>query len=274
MSNLRNRNGMNKITHNQAKKSFKLDLQSLSLKKQLQISISSCFPFLAPDAIPLSLLPASQPLTYRSAIALKLSSSDHDNQSPQAVATTIVAKLLQNQPKEPNLSVDVHIHPQGWLDFLINHGAIALWLQKLPNFIARNNSFVKQLQTNCNIFPLQYTHARCSALLRLGEQEGRLVSKGAISGLRWTHPKEWKLLHQLMITFDRLMTTDNPDVMKLAMALCESFWNFEKDCRIWGDGYRNHLDLARSRLKLVEIIQQVLSWLLLQRWGITPLRDL
>ncbi|PMB20310.1 DALR anticodon-binding domain-containing protein [Fischerella thermalis] len=134
-----------------------------------------------------------------------------------------------------------------------------------------------------HLFPIQYAHARCCSLVRLGEREGLITSEGAIpwlnkqQELRFHHPSELCLLSELVQVVDELECSDSGDSVKwekLALGLGRVFDEFWRDCRIWGEVKVKSPEIALARLGLVMATQSVLRTLLEEKLGILAVLEL
>ncbi|WP_258000153.1 DALR anticodon-binding domain-containing protein, partial [Fischerella thermalis] len=134
-----------------------------------------------------------------------------------------------------------------------------------------------------HLFPIQYAHARCCSLVRLGEREGLITSEGAIpwlnkqQELHFHHPSELCLLSELVQVVDELECSDSSDSVKwqkLALGLSRVFDDFWRDCQIWGEVKVKSPEIALARLGLVMATQSVLRTLLEEKLGILAVLEL
>ncbi len=142
-----------------------------------------------------------------------------------------------------------------WLPWLISQQKTVNFLQ-FPQF---------------NLFFCQYIHARCCSLRRLGENTKQFTATDqAISWLSTeneliiTDPQEWALLRQWIHLSDRLSQASEGEILKLMTHLCESFWQFERYCRIFSDIRQEKKQISRIRLKMVAYTELILHGLLTQ----------
>ncbi len=237
------------------------------------------FPTLASKETPISLfrLPTIKSITYRCAIAFKLSPD-----SPFTVAETIFNTLRQPLTTQPDLCLNftVKLLDQGWLDFTLCDRSLSCWLQSWANFSYPQKNSPLKSKNEDNSWIIQYTYARCCALLRLGEQEGLIQLKN-----QQFHPYTWSLLtpspipfvnlelneiersliSQIITIVDRLVNDSKVKEIKLALNLSESFLNFERYCRIFGEISRSKPQLSQARLGLVAITHILLQGLWLSQ---------
>lgn len=267
---------------------------------------------LVPQMIPVRRLSADTGVLYQSAIALRLA-------SPLQLNALDIAHDLVNAL--PNLSLDI-THPiyldfrvevefPGWINIRLNEQGVATWLQQLLQVsslryredreeikIERNNQkelsvkLHKEAESSTNLFPLQYTHARCCSLLRLGHQQGLIqLQEIDFTSLNWqrvepnpipwlqedsdahtgemqlrlVHPAERELLAQLLDVQDELSTLEPLKLLKRGSSLSQACEIFYRECRIWGEVKRDNPKLAQARLGLVGGTQVVLRSLLQDR---------
>ncbi|BBA79337.1 hypothetical protein RGRSB_0806 [cyanobacterium endosymbiont of Rhopalodia gibberula] len=281
---------------------FKIILKDLSIQQQLQKQLSrllissrlfkeSSFN-LHQKTLAVSRLSHLTRITYRCAIALQLSSQL--SLSPIEVAQQVFS-LLKNQSnlddKEfSQLTLTMKLIHPGWLDFEVSDHTLVLWLQLLGQNIFFQPNLSKILGKTNNLFLIEYTHARCCSLLRLGETEGLITFQSKALGdltlpwkapdpipwlrdtdqLRLTHRAALALINQIVITVDR--SSNNPSVTwnKLGTQLSKSVLYFERNCRIFGDLAQNNLQLSQARLGLIAISQHLLKWLWYSHLGNFP----
>jgi hypothetical protein len=191
----------------------------------------------------------------------------------------------------------------GWIDFYLSHLSIAVWLQQFPQLFFVEFSSLTKLPANqalyspeINLFPVHYTHARCCALLRLGHQDQLIqVQTQDFNSSRWRwiapnpipwqknnqenclnmiHKAEYSLIMQIMAFIDDLGTINPTNLLPLVNQLSQAFWEFERYCRIWGEVKENNLELAQTRLGLVQITQCLLCYLLKAKFQVLALTEL
>ncbi|MGK7957243.1 MAG: arginyl-tRNA synthetase [Crocosphaera sp.] len=273
---------------------FTIPINDISIQQQLQqflytqlltldrANVTNCLSKNNP--ISLYKLPRSNSITYRCAIAFQL--SPH---SPLTPAETIFNTLQQPLSTQPDLylTFTVKLLDPGWLDFTLCDRSLPVWLQSWSTFSYPHGLCQPKSGKLNNLWPLQYTYARCCTLLRLGEQEGLIKLKNQqfepylwplsmnqqISWFSLTlNELERSLISELITTVDRLVNEPKVNKIKLAAGLSESFLNFERYCRIFGGISRHNPKLSQARLGLVAITQVLLQGLWLSQIK-QPLRN-
>ncbi|MDD1420448.1 anticodon-binding protein [Dolichospermum sp. ST_sed1] len=229
----------------------------------------------------------NQKILYISGVAMKISKSQ--NSPVMEVAGAIAGHLAQNSDS----LFRVKVTPPGEIHIELIDSTLAAWLQSL--IVATktgplvNNFFDHQLPTPLNslkVFTIQYAHARCYSLLRLGHQEGIIqldktdiksfISVEPISWLnsdqelRLNHPDETFLIHQLVKVVDDLVCADSSSINweTAGVNLSQAFEKFWCNCRIWGEVKINSPALAQARLGLLIATQLVLRSVLEDKLGI------
>ena len=258
-----------------------LPLTEISIKRSLlqSLSINS-----------LSLNQVSSPIgiIYQTSIALQLANGNLEK--AQQINQTIINKisLVNNQT---GLKFIVNQNHFGLLEFLIEQKEINIWLQKLPKLLIKNYSLSLSNHYSTDLkdefFTLQYAHARCCSLLRLGHLDKLIQLKTLdfnqlawfwllpdpipFAQILWQPKEEKELIEQIIKTIDDI---DSVKSMKIAEDLSKAFLKFEQYCRIWGDVKRQNPTLAQARLGLIAIVQFLLRYLLKEKLGLIPLTEL
>ena len=258
-------------------------------------------------------------IVYLSAIALKLAP---EWQLPgSAIARHLIEQLsiqgLQHPSdlhQYPDLEVPTRLKPgmplpagfeQHALDFQLTQPApglirlqlsepgIAAWLSYLLQTrpppvcqleMTETSPFLNPTPTDSTIFSIQYSHARCWALMRLAFQVGLWASPFQPSTqveawyqlaefpfpwlddrhqLHLAHPSERQLISQLFKTVDRFDPCNSNSfhalvAFKVARDLSQAFQTFYQCCQIFGEVQRQTPHLAQTRMGLVVLVQ---SWL-------------
>jgi arginyl-tRNA synthetase len=223
-------------------------------------------PPVAPQEIPLKRTNETERILYRCAIALKFA------QPWQCQAIDLAERIAQRW-RSSESDIEIEVVSPGWLQLTPSEGAIAAWLQQwveMPVLTLPNPD------SPGSAFPVQYAHARCCSLLRLGEREGliRLVpTDRQASWALWQfadpipwlagdgHPAERALIAQMADTTDAI-ACDRGNGDKLARTLSQAFLNFDRHCCIFGKVATNAPEIGRSRLGLTLTVQAILRLLL------------
>ncbi|MGF1482723.1 MAG: hypothetical protein ACFB4I_25155 [Cyanophyceae cyanobacterium] len=255
--------------------------------------------------VPMHRLNTPAEIIYRSAIALKIAGKH----SPQLVARQLAeilpevhVSVVQTQPL---LAIKMKMAPGGWLDFPISDRALALWLQQLPQLF-NTPPLTGPWLTSTAFFGLQYAHARCCSLLRLGHEQGLITLNCSCQAeWRWLKPKpipwlspnfllaqpaERHLIAQLLkvtdTSYSNRAQTHSLNVppelppaaalsrLKLAQHLSQSVLQFERCCRIFGDIQTEQPRLSQARLGLLAIAQFFLQNLLQKQFLTTAAEEL
>ncbi|NJK77213.1 MAG: hypothetical protein HC942_28800 [Microcoleus sp. SU_5_6] len=239
------------------------------------------------DDIPLNRSKNCQQAIYVSAIALKL--APVWQQPPQAIALQVVENLKAPCSKD----FIIEILPPGILQFELADAALAIWLQRLaqnPLPVPESQIIPPALPAD-ELFPIQYSHARCCSLLRMAHRE-KLISiahpdvsatpaiwqlaapnpipwLNSSGRLRLLHPAERGLISQQLTVVDSLVPIfgekngeKSVNYFKLANSLSAAFQTFYSQCRIWGEVKTETPKLAVARLGLVLATQSLLRFML------------
>ncbi|MGK7942265.1 MAG: arginyl-tRNA synthetase [Crocosphaera sp.] len=226
---------------------------------------------------PISLfrLPKIDSITYRCAIALQL--SRHSSLSPITLALEFFNNIEpQPTPQQDTLYLNftLKLLHSGSLEFTLCDRSLALWLQSWQYLPYPYHISPLKSRNPDNLWPIEYTYSRCCSLLRLGEQEKLIKLKNSnfqtnqpswsiLTIITWENLElneiERSLISQLITTVDSLGKESNNKTMKLGLALSQSFLNFERYCRIFGETSQRNPQLSQARLGLVAITQYLLQ---------------
>ena len=213
--------------------------------------------------------------------------------SPQKVVEDLGNLFVRHSSSiEPNPPLYLYADPTGWLNFCVTEAAIACWLKRslwLLKTQALDNSVLTLRKSDrywgSNLFCVQYIHARCCSLLRLGAREQlislvnndfnyigwQLTQPRSIS---WLDPKhhlwfvkqsEYNLLRQLLIVTDSQTVSDNSIWHKLALDISQTTAIFLADCRFLGEIKEQYPQRAIARLGLIALAQCWLQKILVEK---------
>ncbi|MDJ1168089.1 DALR anticodon-binding domain-containing protein [Roseofilum sp. BLCC_M154] len=253
------------------------------MKKSLQEAIHRAIALgsLSVDQIPVELLPENQPLGYQSPIALKLST--YSDRPPLDRAQ----QWLDLLSLQENLSgFSLSLRSPGWIQFHYRDLSLTEQLQTLLASPLKLPHHPCSLDRHSpEVFTWQATHARCCALLRLGQNQGliRLESStfeilepdpipwlGGDRHFCLSHPSEHTLIRSLLYIWDSLNDDPTPSrFLSLTRTLSQEILRFDQNCRIWGSTLKENPSLALSRLALVSLSQKTLKSLLEQGLSLT-----
>ncbi|HHP7244782.1 MAG TPA: DALR anticodon-binding domain-containing protein [Elainellaceae cyanobacterium] len=286
-----------------------------------------------PFSVPVNRLKDSKNLCYVSAIAFKLANLVKN--SPLELAQRLIALLsdadapIRISALAESSTIWRHTHvtlmDSGWIYVQIGDRGLVEWLtlltnplldsgdrptiirktqDRLPGFAGYNSEL---FQKSNNLLEIQYIHARCCSLLKLGDRE-RLIHLNSVHNaasspspdhelnhndihivdptplpwlnadrtLRFDHPAERALMIRLIATWDSLHDCSlshppsQPKVyMKLAHQLSQEFQTFYQTCRMFGDETTNDLSRVQARLGITLATQRVLRVILENRLGVS-----
>lgn len=261
---------------------------------------------LTSETIPLYRLLDDSYVMYRSAIAFKLASLLQlpAIKIANQLATSFPT-INQETACQMCLDFKVEVVFPGWINFRLSDRTLATWLQQLiqPSPITDEEKYTSPSSSPASpapssssktLFLAKYAHARCCSLLRLAHwqeliklrdlefktSQGQfiepnpipwLIEEGADIGqitLRLVHPAERCLIVQLLDVQDAIADPSQLNAVKFATALSDSFEEFYRSCRIWGDVKTQTPKLAQARLGLVGVTQVSLRSLLQDHLGI------
>jgi hypothetical protein len=239
---------------------------------------------------------SSMPMVYSCPLGLILASQL--STSPPAIVEDL-GNLLEQRNKikaKSMLTIYLDSVSSGWFNFYFDHRAIASWLERsLYLTIAQSNdnpltvstSPLVHPQKSSDLFSVQYVHARCCSLLRLGARENLvalvdenfdhlrwpLLQPSSISWLNDKHSlrfgklSEYNLLRRLLITTD-CQIANNDQWSKLALDLSQATAIFQADCRFLGEIKKREPQKAIARLGLTALAQYWLQRILVEKLNI------
>jgi hypothetical protein len=236
-------------------------------------------------------------IIYRCAIAHQL--APILSSSPLEVARQIIESVTaieSNLSEKARQVLRIKISPPSWIDFCLDELFLANWLQQLSCWQLPITNLRVAGQEN-KIFPVQYTHARCCSLLKLGERVKLIQLKDREfkqtvwqiqqpSSVPWldeqnkfqlVHFAETCLIEKLLAAMDTIGDRQRNDTLKSALLLSEACLDVWDNCRIFGDaiaqpvypdrfGTRSAIanmpQLATARLGLIAATQLLLKVLI------------
>lgn len=223
-------------------------------------------PPVAPPEIPLKRTNETERILYRCAIALKFA-------KPWQCQAIDLAERIAQRWRSSESDIEIEVVSPGWLQLTPSEGAIAAWLQQLVEMPVLT---LPNPDSPGSAFPVQYAHARCCSLLRLGDREGLICLVPTDRNTNWAlwhfvdsipwlagegHPAERALIAQIADTTDAI-ACDRGNGDKLARTLSQAFLNFDRHCCIFGKVATNAPEIGRSRLGLTLTVQAILRLLL------------
>ena len=242
----------------------------------------------------------SIPLCYSCPIGLIL--APRLQISPQKVVEDLRNLFNRHSSSiESSLPLYLETDPTGWLNFYVTERAIASWLERsvwlLKTQAKDKNSLLtwenSDLSPKSDLFRVQYIHARCCSLLRLGAREQLILVNNDFDYVGWqlSQPRsiswldgqhhlwfdrqsEYNLLRQLLIVTDSQTANDSGRWLKLALALSQATAIFLTDCRFLGEIKEQYPKRAIARLGLIALAQYWLQKILLEKlnsWAPTTL---
>ena len=234
------------------------------------------------------------PIKYACPIALLLASLEQT--SSQVISDRLRQLLIEGQDKlrdKTKLRVYIEVVSSGWLNFYLDSEFIAYWLERSRLGIDRNvresnKSIYNELkplnQTPVNLFQVQYIHARCCSLLRLGAREKLITLSNNQQDLGWQieQPRsipwldrdnrlwlqgfaEHNLLHQLLTVTDCWDNREDTNWTKIALSLSQATAIFQAECRFLGEIKVETPQLAIARLGLIALARYWLHQILREK---------
>ncbi|MBW4627693.1 MAG: glutamate acetyltransferase [Brasilonema octagenarum HA4186-MV1] len=280
--------------------------------------------------IPLSQGGYNGTILYISGIALRL--AKFEKYPAIEIANGITSHISTNYDKD----FKVQVVSPGWIHLELTHPLLAAWLQNLTvggvieqgalsreqgskerlagskgdqermsigSFSMQHpikspiSSFPFSSPNSGSLFTVQYAHARCCSLLRLGVHEGLIklgesnVDQGdnvkqnlwssiftpnpipwlnSDEKLRFNHPASYLLINELVRVVDKVEGSDFGDSVnweKAALDLSRVFETFWCKCQIFGKVKTASPELAQAKIGLVLATQSVLKFMLEEKLG-------
>ena len=203
---------------------------------------------------------------------------------------------LNNLTDRSLLKLHLEIAATGWFNFYLDSQFLATWLEQSLLSIQCDTvvTSTTELYDTLGLFQVQYVHAHCCSLLRLGERENLIVLKGdrhqtgwqieqpsSISWLDAEHnlwlsePAEYELLRQLlMVTDAQSECGDRPNWSKIALCLSRATAIFDAESRFLGEVKVRSSSKAIARLGLIALAQYWLEKILLEKLNLAAPKTL
>jgi DALR anticodon binding domain len=279
------------------------DRLSLAVKG-LQLSLSDAQPVALPSLVvdPKELGVIATPLPLKLVGLVQEAVGTNVIAAAQTLGNDLIAQL--EHPLQPSwIAPRYTMHPKGWLYARFSSEALAHWLQSLLSIQPRLQTPTQNIQAKVPgisadplQFELQYAHARCCSLLRMGQQAQliRLEERnGCIhliepsplpwntpQGLRLSSPAEHRLLLALMqfpaslskpaygaapphpIGHQTSIVWPPEDhIVQQQVQWSQLFESFYRECRVLGMQAESR-ELAQTRLGFILLLKNVLGfWL-------------
>ncbi len=273
---------------------------SCSYEKKLEVSARM-------KVIPIKQAKDCGGVIYKSAIALKL--APVLQQSAIYIATELAkycGEIVNTEGRKYVVNFQVEVISSGIIYLGLTDLSIANWLSYLTSVPLKDDKQKFRVDVDykscetINLFPIQYSHARCCSLLFMGEWDG-LISvdrttpenysqfwfiptsdsipwQKSNGELQFLHDAEYELIAEIASTLDYIycLSTTKKAInwVKVANSLSSAFQTFYRQCRIWGEVKVKTPKLAKARLGLVLVTQSLLRFLLEERLGRKALLEL
>ncbi len=246
--------------------------------------------------LPIRRVPKSR-YQYISPIAHQLSAKSH--LTPLAICQSLLAYIPTDiKPLSPQLEIQYWYTDSGYICFQLPPRSIALWLDYIytwkpqPPIELRSSADIDLSLALAQPLPQQkpspceiavYAGDRCRSILKLACAEG-LISQD-ISGAWQIPSSQWfdlesipsnnrpttdttlsfesgaqdRLIHALMDVLDSICGSRPADYPRQKIDLAQSWLEFHRHCRIFGDVKRQNPHLAIARCGLTAISERYLS---------------
>jgi hypothetical protein len=206
-------------------------------------------------------------ICYRCGLACQLEAKTEESGKNWA------EKLYNFCLTQENIGFDVIIQSHTFLDFIPQTTTLATFLETFrEQWQAIGVKSLKTINISqypaFNPFVVQYAQARAVQLRDLAIQEKLFTVNQPITWLspqnqlNLPHLRERELFRYLILISDRLEMATPQEILKLTTGLSQGFLNLEKDCRIFGETYKNTPHLSLVRLKLIDYTEILLRDLL------------
>lgn len=178
------------------------------------------------------------------------------------------------------LKFHISLQQSGWVYFYLSEKSIAIYLKRSLNsfnlkttitlHLAYSKGFIRGTK---DLFSLQYVHARCCSLLRLGVREKIIPNYDALTSLNWLdsgdrlycqEEAEIYLLRQLFLITDSF-TQEAVNWEKLASNFSQTIMVFVAECRFLEAVRQKNPEVALARLGLIALCQYWLQRILTEK---------
>ncbi|MEM8675895.1 MAG: hypothetical protein AAGF83_18780 [Cyanobacteria bacterium P01_G01_bin.67] len=240
------------------------------------------------------------PTVYCCPIGLLLAA--HGQLSLKIVMRNLERLLMQSQNEfatEPQLKLSVNMVDSGWLNIFLDSSILTAWLGELINQAKSQQRSLVDVsldsccQTPVKLFPVQYLHARCCSLLRLGAREKLVTLLGNFQQSGWqlrqpesiswlddqqnlwlTELSEHNLLRQLLMVTDTFALQPDHNWETIAVNLSQTTAIFLADCRFLGEVKLQYPLKAIARLGLIALVQYWLQRILIEKLNLSAPTEL
>ncbi|MEM7591538.1 MAG: hypothetical protein AAF383_08455 [Cyanobacteria bacterium P01_A01_bin.83] len=229
------------------------------------------------------------PLVYGCPFGLILAS---ESQLSLQIVVENLATLLQSQQNiitaKSGLKLSVALLDSGWVNVYLDAVILAAWLNKLFNQVQAKQRSPEVINAHNNtstakLLSVQYIHARCCSLLRLGAREKLITLQDNLAqsevpqqtslfiswldqeqNLLLSELSEYDLLRQLLLVTDMLKSIEQ-DWRGIALCLTQATAIFFAECRFLGEIKQKSPAKAIARLGLIAIVQYWLELILTEK---------
>ncbi|MEM7756722.1 MAG: hypothetical protein AAF298_01125 [Cyanobacteria bacterium P01_A01_bin.40] len=210
--------------------------------------------------------------------------------------------LIQTQNEfaaEPQLKLSINIVDSGWLNIFLDSSILTAWLgESINQAKSQQRSLVDVSLDSCcqspvELFSVQYLHARCCSLLRLGAREKLVTLLGNFQQSGWqlkqpesiswlddqqnlwlTELSEHNLLRQLLMVTDTFALQTDHNWETIAVNLSQTTAIFLADCRFLGEVKLQYPLKAIARLGLIALVQYWLQRILIEKLNLSAPTEL
>ncbi|WP_096620863.1 DALR anticodon-binding domain-containing protein [Calothrix sp. NIES-3974] len=206
-------------------------------------------------------------LVYRSSLALRCANAYGVG------VREIAGNLASHLAMDSDQKWQVQVSELGWLEIEVMSELLAAWLQSWVDLVPVQGNYFRDLGLTEMEFGVQYAHARCCGLVRLGIGEGLISPVDSETRIPWwdyhllyfQEPAEWDFLGNLIDATDAIACLVDASVerwQRYALDVSRGFERFWAECNIFGATKIRNRQLAIARLGLVIVCRRVLQELL------------